>query len=35
VKETIEKLNGCIEIDSEPGVGTSITMNIPQSKLTA
>ncbi|MEP7263674.1 MAG: HAMP domain-containing sensor histidine kinase [Bacteroidota bacterium] len=29
VKETIDKLNGLIQIDSEPGVGTSFKLNIP------
>ncbi len=34
VKETIEKLNGKIEIESEPGIGTSFNMAIPNLKQT-
>ena len=29
VKETIEKLNGRIEVNSEPGVGTAFNIHIP------
>jgi len=32
VKESIEKLNGEIALDSEPGVGTVISLKIPNSK---
>jgi len=29
VKETVEKLNGKIVVDSEPGIGTQFSLNIP------
>jgi chemotaxis protein histidine kinase CheA len=33
VKETIEKLNGKITIDSVPGVGTKIYLQLPNLNL--
>jgi signal transduction histidine kinase len=35
VKETVEKLNGTIRLDSIPGVGTSFTITLPSSYISS